>query len=136
MVHNQNNTWGTFSNCKLPCKYNNIATSASWQLHGTIEVNSDTPTWSLWLSPTISGRWFTPRKKAHSRQFAMQIRFAAVITWTRSQCSTLIACKGEIVYAPNSVIRSNVAHQPNLLIAGKRKFHFVWNIIKQWLNNK
>jgi hypothetical protein len=50
-------------------------------------------TCNLWLSPTINGRWFTPRKNTHSRQLAMQTRFAAVITWTRSQCSILTACK-------------------------------------------
>jgi hypothetical protein len=50
-------------------------------------------TCSLWLSPIIRGCWFTPKKKTHSRQLAIQIRFAATITWTRSQCSTLTACQ-------------------------------------------
>lgn len=50
-------------------------------------------TCNLWLSPTIRGRWLTPKKNTHSRQLEMQIRFAAAMIWTRSQCSTLTAYK-------------------------------------------
>lgn len=76
-------------------KLHSNVTNTKWQ--SISFINNATAnkklTCSLWLSPSISGCWFTPKKKMHSRQLAIQIRFAATITWTRSQCSTLTACQ-------------------------------------------
>lgn len=74
--------------CRWSCFHGIVIKSLSQNVECINSKNKvNILTCSLWLSPTIRGRWFTPKKKTHSRQLAIQICFAATITWTRSQCS-------------------------------------------------